>query len=87
MASEARLNRNAGVKNIDALIDDGGTIEIGALDPFDCVATAADTSNTLAMLVRQDGETLQALLKRLNKAIGLAYDDGKFTDEVNGGGD
>jgi hypothetical protein len=36
------------------------------------------------MLVRRDGETLSALLKRLNKAIAAAYDNGLITDEVNG---
>ncbi len=35
------------------------------------------------MLVRRDGETLTALLKRLDKAIGTAYEDGTFIDEVN----
>jgi hypothetical protein len=72
------------VKNIEALISDGGEITVGALTPFDCVASAADESNCLAMLVRRDGETLGALLKRLDKAIGLAWSDDVFTDEVNG---
>lgn len=36
-----------------------------------------------AMLVRRDGETLSALLKRLDKAIAVAYDEGPITDEVN----
>lgn len=71
------------MKNIEALIADGGEITIGALPPFDCAATAADEHNTLAMLVRRDGETLNALLKRLDKAIGLAWSDDVFTDEVN----
>jgi len=35
------------------------------------------------MLVRRDGETLNALLRRLDKAIGLAWSDDVFTDEVN----
>jgi hypothetical protein len=35
------------------------------------------------MLVRRDGETLQALLQRLDQAIAKAYDDDGFTDEVN----
>lgn len=46
-------------------------------------ASAADGSNALAMLVRRDGETLSALLKRLDKAIAVAYDEGPITDEVN----
>ncbi len=70
---------------IEALIEDGGEITIGALPPYECVATAADGSNCLAMLVRRDGESLNVLLKRLDKAIGLAWSDDTFVDEVNAG--
>lgn len=70
---------------IEALIEDGGDITIGALPPHACVATAADGSNCLAMLVRRDGESLNILLKRLDKAIGLAWSNETFVDEVNGG--
>jgi hypothetical protein len=72
------------MKNIETLIDEGGNISIGRLSPFDCVAAAADEHNSLAMLVRRDGESLSALMKRLDKAIGLAWSDDLFTDEVNG---
>lgn len=44
------------MKNIELLIADGGDINRGALAPHECVATAADGSNTLAMLVRREGE-------------------------------
>ena len=70
---------------IEALIEDGGEITLGALPPHECVATAADGSNCLAMLVRRDGESLNALLKRLDKAIGLAWSGDLFIDEVNDG--
>ena len=73
-------------KNIEALIEDGGDITLGALPPHECAATAADGSNCLAMLVRRDGESLNALLKRLDKAIGLAWSNDMFIDEVNDGG-
>lgn len=72
------------MKNIETLVDEGGDISIGPLTPFACVAAASDGSNSLAMLVRRDGETLTALMKRLDKAIGLAWSDDLFTDEVNG---
>ena len=72
-------------KNIEALIEDGGDITLGALPPHECAATAADGSNCLAMLVRRDGESLNALLKRLDKAIGLAWSNDMFIDEVNDG--
>ena len=70
---------------IEALIEDGGEITLGALPPHECAATAADGSNCLAMLVRRDGESLNALLKRLDKAIGLAWSGDLFIDEVNDG--
>ncbi len=72
-------------KNIEALIEDGGEITLGALPPHECAATAADGSNCLAMLVRRDGESLNALLRRLDKAIGLAWSNDAFIDEVNDG--
>ena len=71
------------MKHIEALIADDGEITMGARWPHKCVATAADQNNALAMLVRRDGETLPALLQRLDQAIANAYDDGGFTDEVN----
>jgi hypothetical protein len=70
---------------IEALIEEGGEITLGALPPHQCAATAADGSNCLAMLVRRDGESLNALLKRLDKAIGLAWSKDLFIDEVNDG--
>ena len=70
---------------IEAVIEEGGEITLGALPPHECVATAADASNCLAMLVRRDGESLNALLKRLDKAIGLAWSNDVFIDEVNDG--
>lgn len=72
------------MKNIEALIQDGGDITLGRLHPIECAATAADGHNAIAMLVRRDGETLNALLKRLDRAIGRYYEDGETVDEING---
>jgi hypothetical protein len=71
------------MKNIEALIDDGGEITMGYLPGVGCVATASDDHNTVAMLTRRNGESLNALLERLGSAIGRYYDDGKIIDEVN----
>lgn len=71
------------MKNIEELISDGGEITLGAIGPIECAATAADGHNALAMLVRRDGETLNALLKRLDKAIAKFYEDGTVIDEIN----
>jgi hypothetical protein len=71
------------MKNIEALIDDGGDITLGHLSSVGCVASAADGNTALAMLARRDGETLNALLKRLDRAIARYYEDGETTDEIN----
>ena len=81
-----RLRRIVGsrsIKNIETLIDESGNISIGRVGSFRCVAAAANDHTCIAMLVRQDCETLRALLKCLDKAIHLARSDNVFTDEVN----
>ena len=72
------------MKHVGALIEDGGEITLGHIHGVGCAATAGEGHNTLAMLTRRDGETLNALLKRLDCALGR-YDDGPGVDEVNGG--
>lgn len=69
--------------NIESLVDGEGQVTLGTLYPLRCVAIANDGHNSLAMLVRRDGETLTQLLIRLDAAIATAYDENKFTDEVN----
>ena len=73
------------MKNIKALIADAGEITLGAIYPIECAATGTDGHNSVAMLVRREGETLNALLKRLDKAIGRCFDNDEFVDEINGG--
>ena len=72
------------MKNIEALIADGGDITLGRVYPIECATTAADSHNSVTMLVRRKGETLNALLKRLDKAIGRYFDNDEFVDEING---
>jgi hypothetical protein len=72
------------MKNIDALIADGGDITVGPVGSVECAATAADAHNCLAILIRRENETVIALLRLLDKAIGLAMDGGDVIDEVNG---
>jgi len=69
--------------NIVALIDDGGQITLGALDPIKCVAIANTDYSCLAMLQRRPGETLQQLLERLDAAIKHAGITDELTDEIN----
>lgn len=71
------------MNNIEALIDDGGDITIGPVGQIKCAATVADGHNALAMLVGRNGETLNALLKRLDKAIARFNETGEPTDVIN----
>jgi predicted RNase H-like HicB family nuclease len=61
-----------------------GQITLGHVAPVrNCVTTASDEAQCLAMLVRRDGETLDDLLQRLDAAIADAYQNDRFADEVN----
>lgn len=72
------------LSNIATLVDGGGEITLGHLDAVNkCVATASDEVQCLAMLARRKGESLHALLKRLDAAIADAYENERFIDEVN----
>lgn len=70
--------------HIAELIDGNGEISIGRIAAFDCAAVATDESTLLATIVRRNGESLQALLERLNEAISRAIDEDDVTDEING---
>jgi hypothetical protein len=72
------------LRNIAELIDSGGNISIGELSPIPCAAAVAtDGHNSLAMLRRRQGEPLHELLVRLDEAIGVAWNEGCFADEIN----
>jgi hypothetical protein len=80
-------DRFPSLPNIEFLIDGNGEIQIGSLGPFRCAATASDECQSLAMLVRRDGETLRQLLMRLETAIEKAIEEEIFIDEINHGPD
>lgn len=69
--------------NIDELINNGGNVSIGDIPPVPCAAVAADESIMLAALLRREGESLVELLDRLDDAIGKAFDEEIYTDEIN----
>ena len=68
--------------NIAELIE-YGQITVGVLRRAGAVAVASDGHNSLAMLVRRQGETLDALLTRLDQAVDKALNEEIFTDEIN----
>ena len=73
--------------NIEYLIVGNGEITFGGIGPIHCAATEADDDQSLVMLVRRDGETLEQLLIRLDLAIEKAVEDEIFIDEINNGPD
>ncbi len=73
--------------NIEFLIDGDGDITIGRVGPIRCAATACDEHQSLATLVRRDGETLGQLLIRLETAIDKAIEEDILIDEINNGPD
>jgi hypothetical protein len=73
---------HASLPHIAELIADG-EITVGVLYPVGCVAVATDGHNSLAMLKRRRGETLEQLLTRLDQAIERAWTEDIYTDEIN----
>lgn len=69
--------------HIRALIDGGGHIMVGRVDPIDFAAVAWDGRQTVAMLQRHPDETLPQLLNRLNLAVDTARRQGQRVDEIN----
>ena len=60
-----------------------GQITVGNVRPVGCVAVAHDGRQTVAMLLRREGESVTELLTRLDGAITKAIRDGTRIDEVN----
>jgi len=75
--------RSMAYRNIEAILEDGGDITVGRLGA-ECVATASTSYDCPVMLVRRDGESFAALLKRLDRSIAKAWDTETLIDELNG---
>ena len=70
--------------NIEAILEDGGDITVGRVGPIACVAFAATSYDCPVMLVRGEGESFVALLRRLDRSIAKAWEQEISIDEVNG---
>jgi hypothetical protein len=62
----------------------GGTIDLGRLDRYEDVAVAATEDRVWVVLVRRPGETLAALLARLEAVLAASLADGEPHDELAG---
>jgi len=71
-------------ENISWLVMNDGDVTVGRAGSVACAATASDEHQCLAMLVRRPGESLFALLGRLDAAIRNALENQVFVDEING---
>lgn len=80
-------NKLPPLSNLEALIDGAGQITIGAIEPVPCAAVASYGRRPVAILVRRDGEPIEQLLGRLDKAVNLAHEAEDFVDEINHGPD
>lgn len=69
--------------HIEALIDAGGQIMLGTVQPIVGAAVAHDGKKTLVMLKRQSAEPVSTLLERLDAAIETALRTGTRVDEIN----
>ncbi|MEY3462270.1 MAG: hypothetical protein RLZZ468_48 [Cyanobacteriota bacterium] len=70
--------------NIEAILEEGGDITVGRVGPIDCVASASTSYDCPVMLVRREGESFVALLRRLDRSIAKAWEQEITIDEVNG---
>jgi len=69
--------------HIQALIEQGGHIMVGAIHPIKNAAVAYDGTKAVAMLKGKAKESLPDLLARLDAAIATAKRTGQRVDEVN----
>jgi hypothetical protein len=70
--------------NIEAILEEGGDITVGHVGPIDCVASARTSYDCPVTLMRREGESFVALLRRLDRAIAKAWEQETTIDEVNG---
>ena len=73
--------------NIEAILEEGGDITVGRVGPIECVASASTSVDCPVMLVRREGESFVALLRRLDRldrSIAKAWEQEITIDEVNG---
>lgn len=69
--------------HIEALVNGGGQIMIGTMQPIRRAAVAHDGSKTLVMLRCKPNESLADILLRMETAIASAKATGKRVDEIN----
>lgn len=77
------ITTSPGLGHIEALIDAGGQVMLGTVQPIVGAAVAHDGKKTLVMLKRRSAEPVGMLLERLDAAIETAISTGTRVDEIN----
>jgi hypothetical protein len=72
------------LSHITGLMEAGGQVTLGRVEPFQGVAIAAKGKQVLATLVRRDKESAEQLLHRLEAALHRRAITGAVTQEING---
>jgi hypothetical protein len=83
MSSTEQDNRWPYITELLAMGD--GQIMLGHVAPIEGAAVATAEQTLFAALVRREGESVNALMQRLDEAIGAALHQGALTNEINGG--
>ena len=68
---------------LQALMDDGGQVTMGAISGIRAAAVAAMPQGMLAGLMRKEGETWEALLVRLNEAVMQAVVENRVINDLH----
>jgi hypothetical protein len=68
---------------LQALMDDGGQVTLGAVGPIQSAAVASMPKGMLAGLVRREGEKWDDLLLRLNEAVMQSVVENRVINELH----
>jgi len=84
-AARGLMRHSDPMAHINALLDKGGQIMLGTVQPIVGAAVGHDGRQTLAtaMLKRRADETAEQLLQRLDRTVYTAIDAGARVDEIN----
>jgi hypothetical protein len=65
------------------MMNAGGQVTLGAIQPIGCAAIARDGQHTRVALQRRNRENLMQLLVRFDAALARALDHNAVVDEIN----
>ena len=71
------------LSHITGLMEAGGQVTLGRVEPFEGVAIAAKGKKVMAALVRRKGESAEQLLHRLEEALHRRALTGAVTQEID----